>query len=838
MNKKYIYQNMRISILEDDILRFEYVPTSNFSNKETIVTAKKKETNFSIDIHEEERIYFRYQDLVIVFDYDNPLRSLEVYKDDVRLYKFKAKRNSGELPLPNKTPYIFPLMDSPRIIVPDAGYGNGEDYIYEPDTKDLFLIICKNDYLRLRKQYISLTGKNDMPRMKTFGLFNSRYYPYSEKTAKEMIQKYKEYHIPLDNIVLDTDWRDFSVGNGIGYHVNDKLFPDISRFYRYAHEHNVEVMMNDHPAPLMKKYNVFSHEEMNFRKENLTQYFILGLDSWWYDRNWMVHLISPSKHVPYETLGRYLYHDITKQFYQGLVLDPDVYIRPVSLSNITEIRNGTYLGILDSRSHTYPFQWTGDISSDAGSITTEVINMNKCSNNMIGYYSSDIGGHTSNPSRIEFIRWYQYGAFSPILRPHCTCSVTRFREPWVFGEKTLEIVKAYIDMRYRLLNVIYTAAYKHYEEGLGIFRPLYLNYPNDKKCYKENKSYMLEDKIIISPLGGTEVKKVKQSSYKGIVYASFYEGKELKGKPILKKKLKDLDFYINDEKLYPEVPKFNFSARFKLRLRFDQDTDLYIASDDGVRVFIDDKKVLSDWGEHAESVNFVTTLKGGVTHKVHIEYFQALGGAALHLYYAPTVKKKKIKLYLPEGEWFNVSHRNLYQGRRYIKEPYALEELPLFVKAGSILPLYKYVDNISKISLRNIVYDYYPSRDIVTKDFFYEDDGLTTGYQVGIKRINRYEASFKDNCYTVTLKKSENNLDDRLDARNVLFKMHVRDREKVMRVTINDENVRFKRHDHNRKALPFTAGEWARDSKTMCFKFRQDIKKEYVIKIYIEGDNE
>ena len=55
-------------------------------------------------------------------------------------------------------------------------------------------------------------------------------------------------------------------------------------------------------------------------------------------------------------------------------------------------------------------------------------------------------------------------------------------------------------MRYRLLNVIYTNAYKHVYDGLGIFRPLYLNYPNDKKAYKENTSYMLGDNILISPI--------------------------------------------------------------------------------------------------------------------------------------------------------------------------------------------------------------------------------------------------------------------------------------------------------------------------------------------------
>ena len=836
MNKNYIFKNMRISILEDNILRFEYAPNGNFTNSETLFTAKKKEKNFKLDIGNGEKAYFHYEDLVVVFDYENPFRSIEVYKDDQRVYRFKSIRNSGELPLPNKTPYIFPLMDTPRIIIPSEGYSEYGEFKYEKDNKDLYLLICKGDYKTLRKQYIALTGKNDMPRIKTLGLFNSRYYAYNEKTAKDMILRYKAHQIPLDNFVLDTDWRDSSnkKHHGTGYEVNTKLFPNISSFYQFAHNHNVEVLMNDHPSPLSYKLNVLSPEEIAYRKEQLTKFLILGLDSWWYDRNWIVKMKSMSKRVPVETLGRYLYHDVTKQFYQGLVLDPEVYVRPVTLSNITEIHNGDYLGIKDSRSHIYPFQWSGDINSDMGAITQEVKNLKRCGNNMIAYYSSDIGGHVANPSKNEFIRWYQYGAFSPILRPHCTCSVNRFREPWVFGEKTLNIVKDYINMRYRLLNVIYTNAYKHYSEGLGIFRPVYLNYPTDKKVYKEVNSYMLGDNILISPIGGNEQHPLKAKNYRGIVYASFFDNKELKGKPILQKKLKEIDFRLNGEHLYPEVPIYNFSARYKARLKFDQDVELYVASDDGVRVFIDDKLALKDWSEHPTMSNYVATLKKGVTYKVRIEYFQSGGGAELKLLSAPASKTKKTKLYLPEGEWYNVTHRNVYQGNRYIKERYDVSELPLFVKAGSILPLYRYVDNISKMSLRNIIYDYYPSRKVETHDYFYEDDGVTTGYQVGVYRKNRYNAKFVDDHYEINLFRSENNLDDRLDGRNVIFKMHVRDLEKVVKVEINDVPVRFKRHDHNKNYHPFNGSEWSKDSKTTCFKFRQDIKKDYKIKIFVE----
>ena len=835
METKYIFNNMRISLLRDDILRFEYVPSGSFTNEETLFTAKKKEEDLNILIKDNDEISFDYLDSTITFNKEDPLNTLKVYQGNKLVYRYKSIKNSGELPLPNKTPFIYPVMDSPRLILPEGGYDVESNYVFEKDTKDLFLLICRNDYKLLRKQFISLTGTNDMPRFKTFGLFNSRYYAWNEKQAKDMIEQYKKHHIPLDNFILDTDWRTFNKTFGTGYNINTDLFPNLTRFYHYCHERGIEVMMNDHPCPLLKKYNVLSKEEIEYRKQNLTKFFVLGLDSWWYDRNWIVSLRSISSQIKHETLGRYIYNDVTKQFYQGLVINTEEHIRPVTLSNITEISNGKYVGMLDSKSHTIPFQWSGDIASDLNELTNEIKNMNLCSNSMMGYYSSDIGGHVGNPNKNEFIRWYQYGCFSPILRPHATNSVIRFREPWVFGKKTFDIVKEYIYMRYRLLNVIYTNAYKHVYEGLGIFRPLYLNYPNDKKAYKENTSYMLGDNILISPIAGNEKLPVLERNYVGPVNVSFYNNRDLKGKSILNKKLKKIDFSINGKPLFKGLSAYDFSAKYKFKLKFDRDVELYISSDDGARVYIDNKKIYDDWTMHGENSHKVTSLKKGIIYNIKIEYFQAGGGAALGLSYIPLVRsRKKAKIYLPEGEWFNLAHRNLYQGRRYIKEKYSIDELPLFVKAGSLLPLYRYVDNTSKLSLKDIIYDYYPSQNIVTEDYFYEDDKTTTSYKFNVYRINRYKLEFKGDHYLVSLYKSENNLDDDLTVRNVLFKMHVKDKEKVTKVTINDEDVRFKRHDHNKKIYPFSNNEFSKDSKTCCFKFKQKIDKDYIIKIYVK----
>lgn len=61
-----------------------------------------------------------------------------------------------------------------------------------------------------------------------------------------MILEHEKHNIPLDNMVIDTDWRKAS-DRGIGYEIDTSLFPDMSGFFAFAHKNDVHIMFNDHP---------------------------------------------------------------------------------------------------------------------------------------------------------------------------------------------------------------------------------------------------------------------------------------------------------------------------------------------------------------------------------------------------------------------------------------------------------------------------------------------------------------------------------------------------------------------------------------------------------------
>ena len=53
--------------------------------------------------------------------------------------------------------------------------------------------------------------------------------------------------------------------------------------------------------------------------------------------------------------------------------------------------------------------------------------------------------------------------------------------------------------------------------------------------------------------------------------------------------------------------------------------------------------------------------------------------------------------WLPEGEWFELATGSLLQGGQTVERSYAIDEYPLFVKAGAVLPLYTdQVQNLQK----------------------------------------------------------------------------------------------------------------------------------------------
>jgi alpha-D-xyloside xylohydrolase len=86
-------------------------------------------------------------------------------------------------------------------------------------------------------------------------------------------------------------------------------------------------------------------------------------------------------------------------------------------------------------------------------------------------------------------------------------------------------------------------------------------------------------------------------------------------------------------------------------------------------------------------------------------------------------------LYLPKGSWHNLSSGEPMEGGRFVEVPGPLDEIPVLVHAGSILPLGPIVEHAQQQSDQPIELRVYTGAD---GDFtLYEDEGDTYNYEKG-----------------------------------------------------------------------------------------------------------
>ena len=775
------FEKMRIQILDEGTFRFEYVdPSGEFLDKNTFFipnrTQYKGIKNYSTRIDNfGMHIYFQNIEIRIAKNCKE-YRDIKIFCNDELIFDGNngiKDLNDGDLPDPGNTPDVFQVVDNPRIIIPEHGYSplSIADNPRFADTngyeiqmrKDLYLLLPLRNARKLRQQYINLTGQTEMVRLSTLGAWDSRYFEYNEHTAQLEVDNYHKYNLPLDNLVIDTDWR--IAASGTGYDVNTDLFPDMARFLRNMHSQNIEVCFNDHPEPvqdsLKRRLNVFEPSEVKFRSDNLSRLLNMGLDYWWYDRNWGVRLESPiERHLSHETLGDYLFHDVTKRtFYEKFSDEQGHYRRPIMMGNVDNINSGNIDHIKNTASHRYSIQWTGDISPHG--LAQEIKNVIYTGNRCIPYMSSDLSGHTGVASDYYYNRWIQYGALSPIFRIHCTRDLAIHCQPWFRdpddNNGVMKNFRNFINMRYRLLPLFYNLSHENYLTGMPICRSLRFDYPYVSDLYAE-KEWMVGDNILFAPESQEEyVKLGLVDKAKCEVFAGKATFEDKRGEFILDNNF--LDFPNGD--LFKIVDRYgmshdNFTLRFTGKIKTnDKPLRLCCAVDDGARIYCKKSNetnwttYIDAWKDQAlTTYEAKKTLDPNTTYDIKVEYYQAGNEAIFRLLNKLDLTnpdaKIASKIYLPEGRWFDVYHNNILEGEKVHDIEFGQYEAPIFVKLGAITPLVNEADNTKHLDWSKMTLDVYPGNNKMSSTI-YEDDTTSTAYKDDIYRLTPYRYNGDDN---------------------------------------------------------------------------------------------
>ena len=523
-----------------------------------------------------------------------------------------------------------------------------------------------------------LTGQAPMFPLWTFGYWQSKERYKSQNELVGVVKKYREIGVPLDGIIQDWQyWGNNYLWNSMEF-LNSE-FPNPKKMVEDIHNMNAHLIISIWSSfgPQTKQYREMKPKGMLL---NFGTWPLSGLDTWPPNRDY------PSGVEPYDPYNpeardiywKYLNKGLFSLGIDGWWMDssePDHMNFKTSDFDIQ-----TYLGSFRKVRNAFPLMtvggvaehqraansdkrvfiltrsafagqqrygantWSGDVNSSWQSLRNQIPAGLNFSMSAIPYWNTDIGGFFAgaynknwndgsgarNPSFQElYVRWLQFGAFTPMMRSHGTDIP---REIYNFGKKGETIYDAIaktINLRYSLLPYIYSTAWTVTNSQSTIMRALVMDF-NDKNVRDMNNEYMFGKSILVAP----------------VVHAQYT----------------------------PEtILKSNAETGWN--------------------------KEESDNENKSTAVNFT--------------------------------QAKSTKVYLPEGAvWYDFWTNEKINGGQEIVKSTTIDEIPLYIKAGSIIPFGPQVQYATEKKWDNLEIRVYPGAN--GEFTLYEDENDNYDYEKGI----------------------------------------------------------------------------------------------------------
>lgn len=187
---------------------------------------------------------------------------------------------------------------------------------------------------------------------------------------------------------------------------------------------------------------------------------------------------------------------------------------------------------------------------------------------------------------------------------------------------------------------------------------------------------------------------------------------------------------------------------------------------------------------------------------------------------APVLYKgqEEKEIYLPHGIWFDLWNDNRFEGNNTITEKLTIDKIPVFVKAGSFLPMIAPIKNTNEYSSANLFLHYFFDESVKNSSYtMYEDDGKTNGaLETGMNEFLTYKAEYVNGKITFRLNKSGGNYNGMPIERNIEFIIH-NFKKMPTSVNVDNKNVVYQ-WDNNLKQLRFNL-KWKMKPSKVDIKF-------------------
>lgn len=845
----FTFGDVRITVLSDTVVRVEEKFGDSFVDKATLIVPSREDFGgASVAADEDGGIaIIKTTELVINVPKENASADdVKIYdKYGEKIFDFYTSYMHGfysSLPEPYDTPNAYVLFDNG--IIP------GGDLVYSgisaansgwtvSDNIDYYVISTNGDSAKLRRDFNTLTGATAMSNIKFYGSWYSRWSKFTAEQKLAMIEEYRTHNVPLDVIVIDTEWR--ANTDGTGYETNTELYPDMEAFLKDAEDAGVLVLFNDHTHNTSS--TILTPAELKWQCENIALMMQMGLDGWWYDRNWSYTIKSPYTNVLYSTLGQVLYND-TMAKYHADNDDGSGAKRVLMLTNADWLRHGFIEGNPSVIGHRYGMQWSGDIYGDSLQLGREI--ENTVVSGVVGgnpYISADLGGFRNNDTVSEnaFIRWMQFGAFATALRVHSDINPKNPHYPWSYTETAETVVRNYFNMRYNLMPYSYALAYENYESGMPLIRRLDFHYPKYEES-RDNSQYLLGEDILVAPFNGNAGDGTKIVPSEWLKTASGEVGLDAayyNVEGIAK------DKYFDGTPAYTEtVPEINnfwdqwgpngvgtdyFAARYTGTITPEVDCYIGLVVDDGGRIYIDGELFAGTWSNKfaAAEVNTEKMLKAGQTYNVVIEYYEVTAKAQFYFVYDGVTDENESSrsVFIPDGEWIDVFTGEVITGPKTVTVTKDVYSSPIYVRRGAVIPTSAVESPLNGADWQDISLNVYGvGEGSVT---LYEDDGETENYASGVYRKTDVEISASDEISTLVIGASSGAFDTDYTMRNVTVRVH--SDVPVTSAFVNGNAVDVKYIEKDTDAVPFAESGASPASDVYEITFTADISLEQVV---------
>ncbi|NGM62187.1 DUF5110 domain-containing protein [Sphingobacterium sp. SGG-5] len=147
-------------------------------------------------------------------------------------------------------------------------------------------------------------------------------------------------------------------------------------------------------------------------------------------------------------------------------------------------------------------------------------------------------------------------------------------------------------------------------------------------------------------------------------------------------------------------------------------------------------------------------------------------------------------IYLPKGEWIDYFSGETYAGNRVINSFEApLWKLPVFVKAGAIIPIAQAHNNVHALSRKERIYEIYPNGSSVFTA--YDDDGTTQAYRDGQGSWTKIESEVNGSHVKVRVHPTKGSFAGMETVKTTSFVINMTKRPKKLSVKIGDKKVRL-----------------------------------------------